>query len=534
LYKEFDCLPDDYNSQQPEGINFYLNTNTNTNEKSSQNLFKFDHNISEDDNDGLSSYISEKDEGSIKLIAEQDEEHEHEHDGREKDDHVDNDEHEDEHEDKVEVKDEGNDLLELVRNRNSFPSSKKIIFQRALGKNLRTTKDMSSKFILTDLNRLNLSKKKNSYQKLEKIELKVKTSRSSVKSSFSIPNVKPKIIAIDSLIKKRLDKIEMKKRDNTYVHKFIYDKNAEFNKKYSKKIVNNLINNDVKVVKKGAKGFSGYLNKGITGDETKRSENTTQGTQTEISSAHLNIISSEKYKDTLNEETDKIDSHISNINSTFTNLCKFLQESQSLEEDDDENDKDHPLYLKTNEDVMKFVQNSPLKLLHSPSKLIQNSPSKGIFSSPKKNSSSFNPLINEVIGKFANDISVGFGLTQKLKVDQSRIAEMVKDLLKECELLISDNEQLRDKNDILTEKNENLKETYTEIFETLVNSIIDTNDKLYNYLRNLQTIPKTEKEQKEQKEQSDYIESIILDNVNIIERGNYKYCISYLIIILVY
>jgi len=111
---------------------------------------------------------------------------------------------------------------------------------------------------------------------------------------------------------------------------------------------------------------------------------------------------------------------------------------------------------------------------------------------------------------------------------------MVKDLLKECELLISDNEQLRDKNDILTEKNENLKETYTEIFETLVNSIIDTNDKLYNYLRNLQTIPKTEKEQKEQKEQSDYIESIILDNVNIIERGNYKYCISYLIIILVY
>ena len=144
------------------------------------------------------------------------------------------------------------------------------------------------------------------------------------------------------------------------------------------------------------------------------------------------------------------------------------------------------------------------------------SPKKLVLGSPKKDLNTLSPkkkIVSDLIGKFVNDISIGVGVTEKLRVDQARIAEMVKDLLKECELLISDNDQLRDHNDNLKEKQDILKETYIEVFDTLVNAIIENNAELHLFLQKSMHLGK---------DQFEKIQQLINKNINVIEKGNFN------------
>lgn len=214
--------------------------------------------------------------------------------------------------------------------------------------------------------------------------------------------------------------------------------------------------------------FQLYLNKGINLEQDKFKE---FGAQTDISNADLNELLSNKNK-SIEHSSKLMTQHIHDLHASFTQIFNLLTIK---------NEENHSL---NHSDSFRSSANNSVTHHHT----------------------NFN------LNEYEQTLKQAKILTQNVSECNTDVLNGIQKVLGECDLIVKDNENLREKVVNLSETIDDLKETYQDIFNVLVRGIGENNEDLASFLNNYQT-KKLNSEMV-----FDFFNKIIERNYNLIEK----------------
>ncbi len=278
--------------------------------------------------------------------------------------------------------------------------------------------------------------------------------------------------------------------------------------------------------------FNLYLNKGI---EMNIEQFKHVGIQTEITSSHLEKLITDKLFDRINNSTKdvsmkiyKISDTLQNIQTSFSNIYQkdlnIISHSPLQSENNVSSNLNEPVNSseidKKNEEVSLFE-----KKLGSNKALVE--------SRRGTHTKFFTPgLDNELMSSSGNllDMRLSNRSTKEMinieqKLNESKeltnllnnsiikITEEMKEILSECDIILKENNSLKQKVEKEKDQKEEIKENYYEVLQMLAKNIVENNEEINNYIEQNNHIPK---------QVMDFLKKILEKNFQFVDKDKNK------------